>query len=275
MWTTLTLIAALHSALGQADQLQLTHVRTPYSLFGVERKDNKLLPGDVFIVMFNIEGLKEDKNGKFLFQMGMKMTDAKGKLKYGEEPEGREAISLFGGRSVPSFAHAIVGPGTDAGEYTLTVTVTDRTTNASQKLTRKFEVLEPRFGMVRIATTVDAAGNIFTPAIGVVGETRWLHCNLVGFERDKVKKQPNILIEMQILDENDKPTLAKPLTDERSSVVPADAAVVPIDVALPLNRAGKFTVKLQATDRIAKKKAEFSLPLQVMEQPPSTASGSK
>src|SRR5262249_10124455 len=103
MWTTLTLIAALHSALGQADQLQLTHVRSPYSLFGVERKDNKLLPGDVFIVMFNIEGLKEDKNGKFLFQMGMKMTDAKGKLKYGEEPEGREAISLFGGRSVPSF----------------------------------------------------------------------------------------------------------------------------------------------------------------------------
>jgi len=41
---------------------------------------------------------------------------------------------------------------------------------------------------------------------------------------------------------------------------------VPANFAVPLNRPGKFTVELQALDRVSKKTAKLSIPLVVAEQ---------
>jgi hypothetical protein len=142
--------------------------------------------------------------------------------------------------------------------------VTDRAANATQTLTRKFEVLPAGFGIVRVAASVDQFGSLYAPLSGVVGEIRWVHLHLVNFERDRVKKQPDIQLEVSVVDENDKPVVAKSEPKDIRELA-SDAVVVPIDFPIAFNRAGKFTLRLRALDRVNKKKAEISLPIRVTE----------
>ena len=44
---------------------------------------------------------------------------------------------------------------------------------------------------------------------GVVGEFRFVNCAVVGFERDTVKRQPDVVVEMRVLDESGK-SVSKP-----------------------------------------------------------------
>src|SRR5262249_46660303 len=57
MWATLALSAAL-MAPSQKGTLELKNVRMTRGILGQERTDTKLLPGDVFVVAFDIDGLK-------------------------------------------------------------------------------------------------------------------------------------------------------------------------------------------------------------------------
>jgi hypothetical protein len=91
----------------------------------------------------------------------------------------------------------------------------------------------------------------------------WVHCSAVGFQRNNAGGQPNIVYEIRVLDESDKPTLPKPVTNTVNKDVPANLSGVPMAFPLSLNRAGKFTVELQATDQISGKKAKTSFPITV------------
>ena len=64
-------------------------------------------------------------------------------------------------------------------------------------------------------------------------------------------------------DEGGKPTLARPLTGSVKSGVPDKALSLPIHFLLSLNRPGKFTLELAATDEMAGKTAKLSVPLVV------------
>ena len=68
---------------------------------------------------------------------------------------------------------------------------------------------------------------------------------------------------MRVLDESGKPTRAKPYTVQVNKDVPADAVLVPGQFFLSLNRSGKFTVELTATDKVGGKKAQLTFPLTV------------
>ncbi len=75
----------------------------------------------------------------------------------------------------------------------------------------------------------------------------------------------NIAFEMKITDENDKPTLPKPMAGEINKGVSEEWQLIPMNFILPLNRAGKFTVHLKATDAITKKTTELKFPITVVE----------
>ena len=60
--------------------------------------------------------------------------------------------------------------------------------------------------------------------------------------------------------------VSKPSTIEVNEDVPETSGLVPRQFLLALNRPGKFTIELQATDRISKKTAKVSLPLTSAEQ---------
>src|SRR5262249_13865129 len=152
----------------------------------------------MYFVTFDIENLSV-KNGKALYKMRMEFLNAKGKSEFTKDPEDLESTLSLGGSRMPGFASAEVGTETAPGEYTLKVEVTDRIANKSETLTRKFEVLPKAFGLVRLHMTF-AQGPVPAPPVAVVGQSFFINCAAVHFQRDKESKQPNVVVEMNILD---------------------------------------------------------------------------
>ena len=79
MWTTLALAAALGLTPAQADQLSFLNVRSVTGYFGPERQTDKILLGDVYLLVFDIAGFKSDAEGKILYRMALQVTDSRGK----------------------------------------------------------------------------------------------------------------------------------------------------------------------------------------------------
>jgi hypothetical protein len=260
------LATALTLAPHAGGDLKLTNDRATYGVLGAPRTESKLLPGDIYYITFDIENLDVAEDGKVLYSMGMELLNSKGKAEYSQEPRDLEARNDLGGNRMPGFAAAEVGTDTAPGEYTIKVTVKDRRSMKSDTLTRKFEVLPKSFGLVRTYLTYFSQTPVPAPPMAVAGQAVLFNAHVVGFMRDeKAGDQPNIGLEMSILDDQGAPTLKKPITDEVTKDVPKNLAALPISMPLQLNRAGKFTVKLKATDRKTNKTAEVSIPLQVVE----------
>jgi hypothetical protein len=199
----------------------------------------------------------------------MDLTNKEGKSQYKQEPQDLEAFNALGGNRVPAFAHVLIGTDTPEGEYTLKVTVKDRATDKSDSLTRKFEVMPRRFGFVQLGMSYQTpTRDVFlaAPPLAVPGQTFLVNFALVGFELDKARKdQPNIETSMRVLDEDGKPTLAKPYSGEAKDVGPEFKRVIPMQFILQLNRTGKFKIELKATDKVGGKSAEQVLDLTVVE----------
>ena len=68
---------------------------------------------------------------------------------------------------------------------------------------------------------------------------------------------------MRVADEAGRSVLAKPSTGEISKDAAANARALPMQFALEINRSGKFTVELTATDHAAGKTVTVSFPLTV------------
>ena len=136
-------------------------------------------------------------------------------------------------------------------------------TKRSQELKRTVEVLPKDFALVRVKTTRDQEGQLPVVVPGA-GEGIWISFGAVGFGRGDAK-QPDLTFEMRVLDESGKPVEAKPLVVHVNKDVPADAALVPAQFLLSLNRSGKFTVELTAADKVGSKKAQLTFPLNVQD----------
>jgi hypothetical protein len=269
MWTTIPLALALSLAPGQGGKLDLTNARVTYGLLGSVRPETKFLPGDLYVVAFDIENVKVDPEGKVVYSMGMEVfTKEKGEEKsvYKQEPRKLEAYNSLGGNRLFGAAHVEIGLDQPPGEYTLKVEVTDVAAKASKTLTKKFEVAKKDFGLVRLNTTYDVDGRLPAPPGGVVGQLLWVNFLAVGFERDKNKqKQPDVHVEMVVTDDKGKETVEKPFSGEVNEKVPENVVALPMQFLITLNRPGKFNVKLKATDRVSKKNVELSFPITVLE----------
>jgi hypothetical protein len=264
MWTSLVYAAALSLAPGQAPELELTNVRATHGLLGCAREEAKYLPGDVCVVAFDITGLKMDANNKVKYSIGLEAFDPKGDLLFKQAPRELEGTCTLGGGRLPATLNLNVGLQQPPGEYKAKVTVTDLATGQSKSFTRVAEVLPRQFGLVRLHLTNDPEGRHASPLL-FVGESVHLHFSVVDFARDPATKQPNLAVELRVLDEGGNPTLGKPLTGEVTQGVPAMAPDVPLHFLLSLNRPGKFTAELKATDKVSGKTATAKIPLNVQQ----------
>src|SRR5208282_2111579 len=253
MWTTLALTAALSLAPGQSGQLVLSNVRTTYGSPGVSRPDAKLLPGDALFLSFDIEGITVDSSGKVLYTATSEYSNSQGKVLF-KKDEDVGTVAALGGNTVSACQRIDVGLDQPPGMHTAKVTVTDRASHRSQTLVRNFEVLPKAFGLVRLMTTCDVEGKSPTSAFQSGGSV-WFNAAAVAFARNGPKGQPDVSFELRVLDEDGRPTLAKPFSGEIKDKVPAAALGLPVQWLLTLNRPGKFTVEVKATDLIAQKTA--------------------
>lgn len=263
MWTTFLLAASLGLTPGQGGGLTLTNVRSTRGILGPTRTDDALRPGDSLVVSFDIEGVKTGDDGKVLYSMGIKVADASGKTIFAQEPRNYEATNSLGGNQVPAFARVDIGLEQPAGDYTLSVIVKDRAADRSQTLTHKFKVAERDLALVRLQLSTDPDA-LFPAAVVGAGQSLWVNFGAVGFARDTTTRQPNVRFTLQILDDAGRPTLAKPRVTTVNKDVPAKFLALPMTFPLSLNRAGKFTVELSATDASTGKTAKLAFPLNVL-----------
>jgi hypothetical protein len=259
------MVAAVGTA-PAAPELTLSNVRFTRGVLGPTRDGSRVLPGDSLFVCFDVEGVTLADDGKVVYSTAMEVTDASGRTVFKQDPRDQQAVCSLGGNRLPAFVRLHVGPDQPPGQYTLQATVTDRTSSSKGTLKRTFEVLPAGFGIVQLSTTADHGGMLPMP-VPAAGQGLWLHFGVVGFGRDDAGHQPNVGIALRVLDEDGKPTLAQPASGAVGKGVPEKDVVLPMQLALLLNRPGKFTVELTATDRVSGKKDTVTFPLTVAANP--------
>jgi hypothetical protein len=263
MWTSLALAASLSLTPAQASSLTLSNAHATFGELGPTRPDVKLLPGDIFFVSFDIDGIKVDDGGRVAYSMAMEVMDKNGKAIFKQQPVERNDFLPLGGTKLPARAFVSVGLDQEPGTCTCRVTVTDKSSKAAQTLEKTFEVVPKGFGLVQVYATSDPKGEIPAPAGGVAGQAIWVHFAAVGFQRDNKTKQPNVSFEMLVVNKDGTPALPKPMTElVDKGVEPGDSGI-PMRLLLPLNRVGDFTLELKATDTLAKKTSKVTLPIHV------------
>jgi hypothetical protein len=261
MWTTIALFSLLNLTPGQTD-LSLTHVRSTHGMLGPERRDDTLYPGDMLFVCFDIEGITADEDGKVRYSTAIEISDSSGKVLFKQRPQNSETKISLGGNRVPAYAYFSVGLDAPAGDYGFKIYVKDLASGKQTSVARTVKVLPKDFALVRAAVSVDVDAQY--PAVALCcGQGVWVHCSAVGFDRDRGGKQPNVVFEIRVLDEDGKPVCKKPMTNSVTKDVTEKQAALPMAFPLSLNRPGKFTVELLAHDHISGKKAKMSFPLTV------------
>jgi hypothetical protein len=272
MWTTIALSSALLLP-AQSGGLDITHQRIVSGMFGPERKDSRLLPGEILWVRFDVENLRVNQAGQMRYSMEMEIRDSKNKLIFRQEPRDLTWVNTLGGDRLPAMAQAFAGFDQAAGEYTLAVTVADRdkgAKNSKKTLKQKFEITEKTFGLVQPFISNDLAGQVPVPWLGVPGQTLFVNFMATGF---KTESRPggqeavdaDLHVEMRILDENGKPTLDKPITGDLKEL-PKPLPLVPMQFRVDLSRAGKFTIEITAKDKKSNKTSQtLKLPITVLD----------
>jgi hypothetical protein len=250
---------------GQESKLEIDNVRPTYGHLGALRpKLAGSLPGEVTHFSFEIKNLKLDENGKASYSIAIEIHDEKGKLLYEQKPYNSVAQNFLGGSTLACAAHIEVPLNSKPGLMEWKLTVKDRTTKQTAVVVGKGKVLPADFGIVQIGLFADAPAQVPMSAVGVVGDSAYLHFSAVGFARDKDKKQPDIQVSMRILDEQGKPTMAKAITGRIDANVVTDAPFVPMHFGLTLNRAGRFTIEVTAEDIPTGKTARVLYPIRVL-----------
>jgi len=264
MWTTIALLSVLAAAPAQTG-LSLTHVRSTHGLLGPQRQNDTLAPGDMLFVCFDIEGIRIDEEGKVRYSMAIELSDASGKVVFRQTPKEQEAHASLGGSSVPAYARLEVGLDTPRGDYQMKITVKDLATGREESLTRGLKVLAKDFALVRTTVTLDTDAH-YPAAVFTCGQGVWVQSSAVGFAQGGGKK-PALVFEMRVLDESGRPTLAKPVTGTPPKEIANNLSGLPLAFPLTLNRPGKFTVELQASDQVSGKKTRITIPIFVQAAP--------
>jgi hypothetical protein len=261
MWTTIALLSTLTVVPGQAD-LSLTHVRSTHGLLGPQRANENISPGDILFVCFDIEGIAVDDDGKVRYSTVLEVNDSSGKVLFKQAPQKSEAKMSLGGQRIPAYAQISVGLDTPAGDYGYKITVKDLISGKEKSITRSAKVIAKDFALVRTLVSADLDGQYPVNAFAC-GQGIWISCSAVGFERDRSSKQPNVAFEIRVLDDRGEPVHNKPTTNTVNKDVPEKGSAIAMAFPLTLNRPGKFTVELTASDQISGKKAKTSFPITV------------
>jgi hypothetical protein len=262
MWTAVALTTIMTLAPAQTS-LDLKNVRTTHGIMGETRKTDKLLPGDVLVVAFDIEGLKVKEDGRVFYSMGMELTKkGKAKAEFKRDPQDLEAENSLGGTTLPAFALSVIGTDSTPGEYNLKVTVKDRLAKTEKVLNKTFEVLPLKLGFVQTRLTNSAGDPV--PPVAVPGQRVYVHCALVGFKLGK-DKLPNVTFEMVILDDQGKPTVPKSFKGTITTDVKATPGMMTfVPRGLDLNRSGKYKIVIKAKDNNSGDSTEQTLNLRVL-----------
>jgi hypothetical protein len=263
MSLTIALAAALAIAPGRTSELALSNVRLTYRDFGSTRADARYLPGDVFFLSFDMDGLKINDDGEVGYSMGMDMLDKVGKAVF-SAPPGQSRVQLpLGGTKLPGNVYIPISQDMPPGTYTCKVTIADASAPKVTKIIeQKFEVLPKDFGLVALYVARDEKGMFASGMSGVAGQTVYVHFGLANFGRDAAKK-PDAAVELRVFDASGQVTTKKPIVGVVPRELPERDQFVPCVFPLALSRDGAFKVEIRAADKVTGKTTTLTFPITV------------
>jgi hypothetical protein len=241
---------------GLCDAVELKNVRAAYGYLGATRSDARFQPGDFICLVFDIDGLKVDaKKLQVSYKIAAAFMDSR-VIQDKETPQ--EGFLGLGGNSMPGVVLFPIPPKQAPGKYSVKLTVTDR--NSKESTTHRFplQVIAPEFGIIAVVA----------PAAQFPGASYDAMFHFVNMGLD-AKKKPKVTLSYGILNEAGK------------AVVPAAKLSFPEDLPSDVdllkenfvrqkfpvycNRAGRFTVVIDAHDKIADKRVQLRIPLVVLD----------
>jgi hypothetical protein len=258
----LAIVLLLIGATAARADLTLRNIQASYGVLGPERKSLDYFPHDEVFFRYSITGLQTDRQGDFDVLIESRIVDENGKVIPGSRDPVKGKLHLAGGTFTGSSTVRLANQYAP-GEYTLTVMVTDNLASESVQFSRKFRVKPPELAIVAPRffygdTTTPA------PAGGVSGQLLRIRLKVIGFEKTANKLDTEL--EVQILDADGKELLEAPKRATLSSTDPAEirnATHLNFTELIGLNRAGSFTLRLTATDKIGNHTTMLELPLKV------------
>lgn len=262
MWTAAAALL-LSLAPHQDGKLSISNLRATYGVPGIVREGNKVNPGDVLYLCFDVTGVKLDAEGRATYSLTTEIKDGAGEIQFKHTGKPVTVQGLLGGDRISAFSTVDVGTKQKAGEYSVQITIKDEGASASTKAT--FNLTEPDFALVHVMTALDSDRK-GVAASSTVGQTVYISGQIVGFKKDN-EGSPNIQVELSILDETGTATTKTPITGniDSKSKIPSGAEALPVQVPVGLNRPGKFTAAIKITDQISGKTNSLKLPLVVSE----------
>jgi hypothetical protein len=261
MWAWALVVAAVWAA--DARAVEFKNVRATYGPFGAARPTNKILPGEVYVLSFDVAGLTIDAKGVAKYTITLDVFDPKGKQIVPDKARvsKKAVVAGLGGNTIPELAHVVIGVDQPIGKYKVVVTVEEekeKGKGTKQSFTQEVEVLAQDFGMIHVVAQ----------SYGFVGQDYACQFSLVGWKRDD-KKLPNMVVTSKVLDEQ-----GKQIGDPVVTNIPKDFGpdfnwekqeLVPMQSTILLNRAGKYTVVVEARDELAKKTVKLTYDLKVID----------
>jgi len=266
MWCSLAVAAVLAAAHAQTG-LQITNTRLTIGELGGTRPNAQVLPGDILFIAFDIDGVTIDPLGAVRYTMSLEVTNALGKQVLKQDPREIAEFAPLRGSKIPARAFVTVGADQDPGNFSCKITVTDLSNKSSATILQKFDVLKKDFGIVGVNTFYDEERRIPAPTSGFVGQLIVVNFVIVGFTRDPKTKQPIVEIEFQALDDKNQPTMPEPLKDKVDSGIKEEDSGFVRQFPLFMNRPGKFSVKIKATDRVGNRVFTYDLPVTIYPAP--------
>jgi hypothetical protein len=265
MYVSAITAVLLSASLGQPGQLTVTNERLTYGHLGPVRESAKYLPGDMINLAFEVQNITFDKTGKAFYTTDLDLFDSSGAELLKQNPRKAVSPNYLGGNTLPCAANLGVPMESKPGVYKLVVTVVDEATKKSVKVEKKIEVLPKAFGLVQVGTSADREANFAVSPVGAMGDTMYLNFSVVGFKRDTKSKQPHLKAVMRVLDDKGQPVGAYTMTGEAKSDVPENLSVVPLQFGVTMNRIGRFTLEVTATDVLTGQKSTVTFPIRVVE----------
>ena len=249
-----------------ASALEIKNIRPCYAPFGATRYNLKLLPGDVLFITYDLDGLATDKkSGKTNYETTLELLDVndadpkKAKVLY-KKPSTNEVVPQLGTGRMPGDLHVIMGAQQAPGKYAIRLTVHDKVANEAKAFQYPFEVVPQGFGFVGVTA----------PAIGFPGQHYVTGFGLVNLALNAKTKEPEVEVDIKILDEKGAavaPAVKILLPRDMPEGIKLDEAnFVPLQYPIYLNRPGRFTIEIQAVDKLAgNKKQELRYPVTVLD----------
>ncbi len=249
---------------GAQNAINFTNVRLTYGELGPVRQDARYLPGDIFYIGFDIEGIKVEDDGTVNYSLGVEVLDKDNMSIFKQDPIKQSGFLPLGGSKLPARAFITIGIEQPPGKYTCKVTISDLATKATKTLEQQFEVLKKDFGIVVVYSSADENGAHAVAPLGVAGQAINLHFGIVGFARDPKTKRPSVSVQMTVIAKDGSATLQKPAVMTIEKEVNERDTSIPMRMLLPMNRVGDFTLELKATDQISKATTTIKYPIKVL-----------